>query len=165
VSRQDDQEIRAAADLFESWSRQRLSRSSESSERRADGRSYEDDFEQFAARAVESGVPVTAVVLSFSDAPVRPGILQASMVRLREHVRPSDLVGRLGAREIGMLLHNTAGSGARAVTERMRLALRDPDSGETPGVTLGYASREPGMPPVPLAQQAREDARRRSAHA
>jgi PleD family two-component response regulator len=80
--------------------------------------------------------------------------------RLRDHVRPSDLVGRLGNREIGMLLHNTSSSGAGAVTDRLRQALDDADSEVLAGVTMGYASREPGMPAAQLAQQARNEARR-----
>jgi GGDEF domain-containing protein len=82
--------------------------------------------------------------------------------RLRDHVRPSDLVGRLGAREIGMLLHDVQGSSAQAVTDRLRQAIHDAHGGEPVPVTVGCASREPGMPEAQLAQRAREEARRAS---
>jgi PleD family two-component response regulator len=76
-------------------------------------------------------------------------------------MRPTDLVGRLGEGEIGMLLHNTPGGHARAVTARLRQALQRDDTTSRFKVSIGVASREPGqMTSGALAQEAREDALR-----
>jgi PleD family two-component response regulator len=101
-------------------------------------------------------------VLSFSDSLLRPGVTQTRIGRLREQVRPTDIVGRLGEGEIGMLLHNTPGGEARAVTARLRRALQEFDDLESSvRVSVGFATREPGQPGGgALAQQAREDALR-----
>jgi hypothetical protein len=162
VTRQDHQVAHAAADMFESWARRLVRQSKDVDERRAVRRTYDQDLEQFAVRAVEGGEPVTAVVLSFSDSASRPGVTQTRIGRLRERVRPTDIVGMLGMGEIGMLLHNTPGSDARAVTARLTQALQDVDDpGSSVTVSVGFASREPGQPAAgALAREAREDALR-----
>ncbi len=75
-------------------------------------------------------------------------------------MRPTDLVGRLGEGEIGVLLHNTPGGKARAMTARLRKALQgDDDLSSAAEVLIGFASREPGQSkPGALAREAREDA-------
>jgi hypothetical protein len=162
VTRHEHQVAHAAADLFESWARRIVRQARDPGERRSAARSYDQDLERFAEQAVGSGIPVTAVVLSFSDAALKPGATQARIVRLREKVRPTDIVGRLGDGEIGMLLHNAPGGEARAVTARLRRALQEGNGLESSvKVSVGYATREPGqMKPGPLAQEAREDALR-----
>jgi hypothetical protein len=162
VTRQEHQVAHAAADLFESWTRRIVRQSLDSRERRAAPRSYGDDIERFACRAVEGGVPVTVVVLSFANYTVQPGITQTRVGRLREQMRPTDLVGRLGEGEIGLLLHDTPGGHARALTARLRQALQDTDDLASPvRVAIGFASREPGQPQSgALTQEAREDALR-----
>jgi hypothetical protein len=162
VTRQEHRVANAAADLFESWARRLVRQSKDPGERRAAPRTYDQDLERFASQAVDGGVPVTAVVLSFSDGVLRPGVTQSRIGRLREQVRPTDIVGRLGEGEIGMLLHNTPGAEARAVTSRLRRALQDVDDLESAvKVSVGFATREPGQPSGgALAQQAREDALR-----
>ena len=137
----------AAADLLESWVRRIVRQSKDAGERRATSRSYDEVLERFARQALEGGVPVTAVVLSFSDAVFRPGTTQTRIGRIREQVRAADLVGRLGDGEIGMLLQDTPGSGARAVAARLRQVLQTADNvvSSVP-VSVGFASRDPGEP-------------------
>jgi len=162
VTRQEHQVAEAAADMLESWSRRLVRQSKDLTDRRAARRTYDQDLEQLASRAIEGGEPVTAVVLSFSDSASRPGVIQTRIGRLRERVRPTDMVGVLGMGEIGMLLHNTPGAEARVVTARLKQALQE---GEGPDSSLevmaGFATREPGqLHGGPLAEQARADALR-----
>ena len=86
VTRLEHQVAHAAADLLESWARRIVRQSKNSGERRAASRSYDEDLERFARQAVEGGVPVTAVVLSFSDSALRPGVTQT---RIEQTVRTS----------------------------------------------------------------------------
>jgi hypothetical protein len=160
VTRQEHRVAHASADLLESWVRRIVRQSKDAGERRATSRSYDEVLERFARQALEGGVPVTAVVLSFSDAVFRPGITQTRIGRIREQVRAADLVGRLGDGEIGMLLHDTPGGEARAVAARLRRVLQTADEAASPvPVSVGFASRDPGEPKAgALAPEAREDA-------
>ncbi len=162
VTRHEHQVAHAAADLFESWAKRIVRQSRDPGERRAAARSYDQDLERFAEQAVGAGIPVTAVVMSFSDSTLKPGATHARIARLREKVRPTDIVGRLGDGEIGMLLHNAPAVEARAVTARLRRALQEGDGVESSvTVSVGFATREPGqMKPGALSQEAREDALR-----
>jgi hypothetical protein len=161
VTRHEHQVAHAVADLFESWACRLVRQATDARERRAAPRSYGEDLERFAGQAVEGGIPVTVVVVSFANVSLQPGVTQAQVGRLREQMRPTDLVGRLGEGEIGMLLHNTPGGQARAVTARLRQALQRDDTTSRFKVSIGVASREPGqMTSGALAQEAREDALR-----
>jgi hypothetical protein len=161
VTRHEHQVAHAVADLFESWACRLVRQATDARERRAAPRSYGEDLERFAGQAVEGGIPVTVVVVSFANVSLQPGVTQAQVGRLREQMRPTDLVGRLGEGEIGMLLHNTPGGHARAVTARLRQALQRDDTTSRFKVSIGVASREPGqMTSGALAQEAREDALR-----
>lgn len=158
LTQQEYQVAHASADLLESWVRRLVRQSKDVGERRAAARSYDEVLERFAQQAVDSGVPVTAVVLSFGDAVFKPGITQTRVGKLRELVRAGDLVGRLGEGEIGMLLHNTPGGQARSVAARLRQVLLTAGDVASPvPVSVGFASRGPGEPPAgPLAQEARK---------
>lgn len=160
ITRQEHRVAHASADLLESWVRRTVRQSKDAGERRATSRSYDEVLERFARQALEGGVPVTAVVLSFSDVVVRPGITQTRIGRIREQVRAADLVGRLGDGNIGMLLHDTPGGGARAVAARLQRALQTADEVASPvPVAVGFASRDPGAPKAgALAQEARDNA-------
>lgn len=160
VTRQEHRVAHASADLLESWVRRIVHQSKDAGERRATSRSYDEVLERFAWQALEGGVPVTAVVLSFSDAVFRPGITQTRIGRIRAQVRAADLVGRLGDGNIGMLLHDTRGGGARAVASRLRRVLQTVDEVASPvPVAIGFASRDPGTPKAgALAQEARDNA-------
>lgn len=162
VTRRDHHAVDAAADLFESWVRRVARQTKDQGERRAAPRKYDEDLERMARQAVEGGIPVTAVVLSFSDAALRPGLTRARIGRLREHVRATDLVGRLDEGEIGMLLHNAPENEARAVSARLQQTLLDTQEGVSlVDVAVGFASWRPGDARTKtLADAAREDARR-----
>lgn len=161
LTRQEHRVALASADLLESWVRRIVRQSKDAGERRATSRSYDEVLERFARQAVDSGVPVTAVVLSFSDAAFQPGVTQTRIGRIREQVRAADLVGRLGEGDIGMLLHDTPGSQARSVAARLRQVLQTAGDVASPvPVSVGFASRGPGEPQAgALAQAAREDTR------
>jgi GGDEF domain-containing protein len=80
-------------------------------------------------------------------------------VRLREHLRGGDLVGRLGEGEVGVLLRDTVSAQAGALVTRLRQLL-ERDGIPLTQVAIGMASRNPGEPAVDaLAQEARQRAR------
>jgi hypothetical protein len=160
VMLREERMVHAAADLIEPWVRRLVRQEKRVSERRASSRSFDEVLDRFARQALDSGVPVTAVVLASADAMFRPDITQTRIGRIREHVRPSDLVGRLGDGEIGILLHDAAGAPARIVTSRVRRLLEAVDPAPV-SLSVGLASRAPGEPhPDQLAQEARQNATR-----
>lgn len=161
VTRQEHCVVHASADLLESWVRRLVRESKGAGERRATARRFDEALERFARQALEGGVPVTAVVLSFGDVVFRPGVTQTRIGRIREQVRATDLVGRLGEGEIGMLLHDAAGDQAKTVADRLLRILET--AGEGPSVlpAVGFASRLPSDPkPDALLEEAQQDALR-----
>lgn len=162
VTQQEHQVAQAAADLLESWVRRLVRHSHRAGDRRAVKRSFDDLLERTARDAVQSGVPVTAVVIGFGDAAIRPDAMQARVVSLREHLRGGDLVGRLDAGDVGVLLQDTAGSQAGALISRLRRLL-ERDGVPLAQVVIGMASRNPGESVTgALAQEARQRAREAS---
>jgi hypothetical protein len=159
LTRQGHQVAQATADLLESWV-QGVAR--QARERRVASRSFGEVLDRFARQALESGTPVTAVVLSFGDAVLRPGITQTRIGRIREQVRAADLVGRLTERDIGMLLHDTPGSHASGVIARVHRILRTVEAPDAAArVSVGIVTRSPGEPTsVSMTDEAREAARR-----
>ena len=159
VTQQEHQVVHAAADLLESWVRRLVRHSHRAGDRRGAQRSFDDLLERTAHDAVQSGIPVTAVVIGFGDAAIRPDVTQARVVSLREHLRGGDLVGRLDAGDVGVLLQDTAGPQAGALIARLRRLLeRDGVPGAQ--VIIGMASRSPGESVTgTLAQEARQRAR------
>ena len=112
--------------------------------------------------AVQSGIPVTAVVISFGDAAFRPDVTQARVASLREHLRGGDLVGRLGEGDVGVLLHDAAAAQAEALDCALCGGCWNADgrSGIGRQVAIGMATRRPGDPTTgALAQEARQRAR------
>jgi hypothetical protein len=159
VTQREHHVVEAVADLFESWVRQLVRQSKGAFDRRASVRGFDETLERFARDAVQGGISVTAVVISFGDAGFRPDVTRARVARLREHLRGSDLVGRLSEGDIGLLLQDTAAAQAEAFIARMRPVL------EREGVPLGQlsigmATRRPGDPTTgALAEEARQRAR------
>ena len=72
-------------------------------------------------------------------------VLKAVADAFRRELRDSDVLGRLGGEEFGIILPNTSGEGAAAVGERLRaridaMRLSDDWEGEiTPKVSVGVA--------------------------
>jgi len=158
VTPQESQVAHAAADLLESWVRRVVRQSPRTGDRRAVQRSFDDVLERAARDAVQSGIPVTAVVIEFGDALVRPELAQARVVRLREHLRGGDLVGRLSAGDVGVLLQDAASAQAEAALARVRRLL-ERDGVSLAQVVIGTASRHPGDPLTGvLAEEARQKA-------
>lgn len=159
VTQRENHVVEAVADLLESWVHRLVRQSAHSGDRRASARGFDDVLERFARDAVQGGIPVTAVVISFSDAAFRPDLTQARVARLREQLRGSDLVGRLREGDIGLLLQDTAAAQAEALIARVRRVLER--EGVPPGqVSIGMATRRPGEPTTgALAEEARQRAR------
>jgi GGDEF domain-containing protein len=158
VTLQEGRVALAAADLFEAWGR-RLVHQSRAEDRRATRRGFDEVLERAVRNAVQDGITVTAVVISFGDATLRPDVTQARAVRIRQHLRGSDLVGRLGEGEVGVLLHDTAADQAEALVVRVRQLL-ERDGVPLADVVIGMATRQPGDVTVnALAQDARQRAR------
>jgi len=158
VTQQESHVAHAAADLLESWVR-RLVRQSRAGDRRATRRGFDEILERAVRHAVQDGIPVTAMVISFEDATLRPSVTQERAVRIRQHLRGGDLVGRLGDGEVGVLLHDTAGDRADALVVRVRQLL-ERDGVPLAGVFIGTATRKPGESTVnALAEEARQRAR------
>src|SRR5688572_14103270 len=159
VTQQEHHVAHAAADLLESWVRRLVRHAPDAGDRRAAKRSFDDLLERAARDAVQNGIPVTAVVIRFGDAAIRPGVTQARVVSLREHLRGGDLIGRLDAGDVGVLLQDTAGPQAGALVARLRRLL-ERDGVPLAQVVIGTASRNPGESATgALAQEARQRAR------
>jgi hypothetical protein len=159
VTQQENHVADAAADLLESWVHRLVRQSQRALDRRAPGRAFDEVLERVARDAVQGGIPVTSVVISFGDAAFRPEVTQARAVRLREHLRGSDLVGRLGDGEVGVLLYGTAVAQAGALVARLR-ALLEREGVPLAQVSIGMAGRNPGEATAgALAQEARQKAR------
>ena len=159
VTQRENHVVEAVAGLFESWVRRLVRQSAHAGDRRASSRGFDEVLERFARDAVQGGIPVTAVVIAFGDAAFRPEVTQARVARIREHLRGSDLVGRLGAGDVGLLLQDTAAAQAEALMARVRRVLER--EGVPPGqVSIGMATRRPGDPVTgALAEEARQRAR------
>ena len=154
VTQQESHVAHAAADLLESWVK-RLVRQSRASDRRTTRHGFDEVLERAARNAVQDGIPVTVLVISFGDVTLRPDVTQARTVRIREHLRGGDLVGRLGEGEVGVLLHDTSDAQAEVPIVRLRQLLEREGN-----VFIGMATRSPGEPTVnALAQEARQRTR------
>jgi hypothetical protein len=136
--------VNASADLLAPWARRVAREFKNAGERRADPRSFEQILDRMARQVVERGGPVTVIVFSFGQAVVRPGVTQTRIGPIREQVRGTDLVGRLGEGEIGMLLCDTAGNQAKLAVTRLRRILETTDEAWSRSVSVGFASRDPG---------------------
>jgi hypothetical protein len=159
VTQQENRVVETIADLLEAWVRRLVRQSPRTADRRAPRRGFDEVLERFARDAVQGGVPVTAVVITFGDAEFQPDVMQARVVRLREHLRGGDLVGRLADGDIGVLLHDTAEHEAEVPIARLRHVLEG-DGVPTKEMSIGRASRRPGDPMTKaLAQEARQGAR------
>jgi hypothetical protein len=151
VTQQESHVAHAAADVLESWVK-RLVRQSRAGDRRTTRHGFDEVLERAARNAVQDGIPVTALVISFGDATLRPDLTQARAVRIREHLRGGDLVGRLGDGEVGVLLYDTSDAQADMPIVRLRRLLERESN-----VFIGMATRKPGEPTVnALAQEARQ---------
>jgi hypothetical protein len=154
VTQQERHVTDVAADVLESWVK-RLVRQSRAGDRRATRHGFDEVLERAARNAVQDGIPVTALVISFGDATLRPDVTQARTVSIREHLRGGDLVGRLGEGEVGVLLHDTSDAQAEVPIVRLRRLLE-----REAKVFIGMATRRPGEPTVnALAQEARQRTR------
>ena len=162
VTQQEHHVVGVVAELLDAWVRRLVRRSPTTGDRRTTRRGFDDLLERFARDAVQGGIPVTAVVISFGDTAFRPELTQARVARLREHLRGGDLVGRLGDGDVAMLLHDTAAAQAESLVARMRHVL-ERDGVPLAQLSIGMATRRPGDTATgALAQEARQRTRHAS---
>jgi hypothetical protein len=146
----------AAADVIESWVRWILRLMG--GERRRTPLGFRETVERAARQALEQGDSVALLVLSFgADILFRPGAAQERIVRIRGQMRAADLVGLLGAQEIGILLRETPDRQVRAVAGRLRSLIDAGEDASSTGIRVGLASRSPAAPAIEtLVQDARD---------
>ena len=90
-------------------------------------------------------------------------VLRVVARTLGEHLRRSDLLGRIGGEEFSVFLPNTALAGALQVAETLRQAVQQcrPDIGGTRldiTASIGVASRSPGVQTMQSIQQRADEA-------
>ena len=159
VTQRENDVVEVVAGLLESWVSRLVRQSAHIGDRRTSSRGFDEVLERFARDAVQGGIPVTAVVIQFADAAFRPEVTQARVARLREHLRGSDLVGRLNAGDVGLLLQDTAAAQAEALIARV-LRLLEREGVPAGQLSIGMATRRPGEPITgALAEEARQRAR------
>lgn len=161
-TKHDQQLLDRMASLFGAWLPTALQRTPSARERRSVNREFEQIIERTAARTIEEGADVSALVISVDAGPLPPGVLHRWAAQLRARLRGSDVAGTLSEREIGVLLPGTGPVGAVAVGTRIQQRLESDDE-ETPfAAVIGLASRAPGSTiGGSIVQAAREDASRR----
>jgi hypothetical protein len=147
------------ADLLEAWVQRLVRQSARTADRRAPHRGFDEVLERLARDAVQGGIPVTVVVISLGDVELQSDLAQTRILRLRQHLRGGDLVGRLDAGDVGVLLYDTVGQQADAPIARLRHQL-EVEGVPVEEMSIGMASRRPGDPVTrALAQEARQGAR------
>ncbi|MEY2621337.1 MAG: hypothetical protein RIT26_1157 [Pseudomonadota bacterium] len=90
-------------------------------------------------------------------------VLRAVARQLEQHLRRSDLIGRIGGEEFSAFLPDTGVEGATQVAENIRLAIQEcrPQVGEKVlqiTASIGVASRGPAMQTMQAIQQRADDA-------
>jgi len=155
----DHDVVNAAASMFVAWAPVVLRAVASTQDRRAASRGFREVLERSAREALESGSPVTVVVLLIRDAVFLPGATQRWVADMRGQLRPLDLAGVLAEGEIGLLMHDTTANHAKTIADRLRAVV-----GSAPGsgpILVGVASRAPGNGLVNgLVREARTDALR-----
>jgi hypothetical protein len=148
--------ITSVAELFQRWGRQHLIDAHRVADRRTVSRRFDDVIDRFAQQALERGFPVSVLVVTLDDELTAYGAAHKRVSDIRSQVRPSDLVGTLGEREIGLLLHETSPEQARHVAHRLCALIESAHNGR--GVAaVGLATRMPGAAasPIGVVQEAR----------
>lgn len=124
-------------------------------------RGLEDAVATEVARARRTGGPLSAVLLDLDDFKrvndtlghaAGDVVLREVAARLRDSLRPTDVLARVGGDEFLALLPDTRRAEATAVAERLRLAASDATSrvgGKAPvGASLGIAAVPLGAPSI-----------------
>jgi hypothetical protein len=135
--------ITAVAEIVRQWGRLHLIERHGVADRRTVSRRFDDVIDRFAQQALERGFPVSVLVLTLDADVTAYAAVHRDVSDIRSQVRPSDLVGTLGEREIGLLLHETSPDQARHVADRLRTLIESAHNGR--GVAaIGLAARAPG---------------------
>jgi hypothetical protein len=111
------------------------------SERRRAHRPFPAWIERLASQAIQEGGQASVIVISIPDEDVRPEFVQAQVVKIRNELRPSDFAGSLAPGEIGVLLRDTPGDRAAAVSARLEKLLQwDVNTGKAIQPSVGVVS-------------------------
>jgi hypothetical protein len=156
----DQRLLQGVTRLFASWLPTVLRRLPTGRDRQVVNREFEQLLEHTAARALDDGAEVSALVIDAGGAPLPPDWLSGVAAEIRGRLRASDLTGMLSECEVGVLLPGAGPVGAVAVGTRIQELLESGDrSGPAPAI--GVATRAPGSAAGSLLESARADAIRR----
>lgn len=131
LSGRDEQLLRLAASTLGTWLNAAADRLGNNTERRGRLRSFDQVLKRRLDDALKRGEQISVIVITFGPGLARTEIAHEFVGRIRQHLRPADMAGRLSSGEIGVVLPDTSSEGARFVIERLRHLLAfDTDPGE-----------------------------------
>ena len=128
-------------DTFDMWLPAVLRQARAGSERRGRASSFDEVVDRYARDAYASGAIASFILIGGRDASVAPPMVQSWIRRLRPELRPTDLAGRLGSGEIGILLLQTPGDGAQVAARRLARLFNTTTTANEPAVRVGVASQ------------------------
>lgn len=103
--------------------------SSRKGERRQQFRPVDRLFDELAAETVGAGQPASVIVVSVDAMALDPGVLQAWVGKVRQHLRAGDFAGILSNTEIAVLLSDASSDDAAVVAARLKRVLQSDDNG------------------------------------
>src|SRR5262249_55045254 len=110
-------------------------------ERRAAPRLFDQIIVEHASDAVARNDDLAVLVVFVVDTMLHPDATRMSIASMREHLRATDLVGRLASGDFGILLLHTPKDGATIAAQRIQDLLRAyRGPGELPGARVGIVS-------------------------
>src|SRR5262249_10313526 len=99
------------------------------------------------AETVGAGQPASVIVVSVDAAVLGPGLLQAWLGRVREHLRAGDYAGILSNSEIAVLLSDASADEAAVVSAGLKQVLQADDrGGPLPNPVFRTTTRSPESP-------------------
>lgn len=124
----DQRRLETAASVIRAWLPRALARLQPLTPD-AEPTPFERAIEQSVSEATARHDPLSLVVVDFAAGPGRGDHARRSVDRIRERIRLTDLTGRFGTGEVGVLLPATSDEGADIVRDRLRRLLdsSDPD--------------------------------------
>jgi hypothetical protein len=108
---------------------QRAIDNSRQGERRQQFRPVDRMLDELAAETVGAGQPASVIVVSVDATALEPGVLQAWVGRVRQHLRAGDIAGILSHTEIAVLLSDASADDAAVVAARLKQVLQSDDAG------------------------------------
>ena len=143
------QHTAALLDVAQALRREQLAAVTDSLTGLLNRRGFDERLREEISRAQRTGVPLSIVLLDCDDLKRINDVhghehgdaaLQALARALRDGKRISDVAGRLGGDEFGLILPDADGASAAAAAERLRNALRSLDDDRLPTASFGIAT-------------------------